>query len=93
MESWESLEALTEAISSAIDADPQPLLNQYQAFITSSNPPGPSTLILASTQPILSPNKNSWSGDFLSQLNFENVTLVAILPSLQKKYYKLIRMY
>lgn len=74
LESWESLEALTEAISSAIDADPQPLLNQYQAFITSSNPPGPSTLILASTQPILSPNKNSWSGDFLSQLNFENVT-------------------
>ncbi|MBP0029736.1 ABC transporter substrate-binding protein [Roseofilum sp. Guam] len=74
LESWESLEALTEAIASAIDADPQPLLNQYQAFIPSSNPPGPSTLILASTQPILSPNKNSWSGDFLSQLNFENVT-------------------
>ncbi|MBP0015157.1 MAG: ABC transporter substrate-binding protein [Roseofilum sp. SBFL] len=74
LESWESLEALTEAIASAINADPQPLLNQYQTFIPSSNPPGPTTLILASTQPILSPNKNSWSGDFLSQLNFENIT-------------------
>lgn len=75
LESWESLEALTEAIASAINADPQPLLSQYQTLIPpSTSPPGPTTLILASTQPILSPNKNSWSGDLLSRFNFENVT-------------------
>ncbi|MDJ1176208.1 ABC transporter substrate-binding protein [Roseofilum capinflatum] len=74
LESWESLEALTEAIASAINVDPQPLLSQYQTLLPPSTSPSPATLILASTQPILSPNKNSWSGDFLNRFNFENVT-------------------
>ncbi|MDJ1184448.1 ABC transporter substrate-binding protein [Roseofilum casamattae] len=73
LDSWQSLEELTKAIASAINVDPEPLLSQYEQFIQSPAQSDSSLLILASTQPILSPNKNSWSGDLLTRLNIENV--------------------
>jgi iron complex transport system substrate-binding protein len=33
----------------------------------------PSTLLLVSRQPILTPNKNSWAGDFLSKFKIKNI--------------------
>ena len=73
LDSWQSLEELTKAIASAINVNPEPLLSQYEQFIQSPAQSDSSLLILASTQPILSPNKNSWSGDFLTRLKIENV--------------------
>ena len=52
----------------------KPLLNRYQSCLAKA--PGKSettVLALVSRQPILSPNKNSWSGDFLRQFNVSNL--------------------
>ena len=70
---WESLEELTKNLAQTIDADPQPLLKRYQTFLPENNSQGLSSLLLVSTQPILSPNKNSWAGDLLTKFQLKNV--------------------
>lgn len=75
IDSWEALQEVTKTLASAIGADPQPLLNEYNSYFPDQNnvEEKVSTLVLVSRQPILSPNKNSWAGDFLSKFPVENI--------------------
>lgn len=77
--SWQDLEIVTQQIAEKIGADPQPILQQYRAFL--NNPPqhNKTVLVLAGIQPALSPNANSWAGDLLTRFGYKN--LVADLPS------------
>ncbi|WP_414545983.1 ABC transporter substrate-binding protein [Nostoc sp. CCY0012] len=71
--SWDSLEELTQKLAQLIDADPQPLLNRYKEFLPDNLTQSPSTLVLVSRQPILAPNKNSWAGDLLTKFQAKNL--------------------
>lgn len=78
VDSWESLEELTKNLAQLIGADPQPLLNRYQKFLSNNlNCSGDeckiSTLVLVSRQPILSPNKSSWAGNLLTKFPVKNI--------------------
>ena len=73
VDSWDDLTTITEELAQAINADPEPLLAKYQSLLSQKSKNSPSTLVLVSRQPILSPNKNSWSGDMLSQFNITNL--------------------
>jgi iron complex transport system substrate-binding protein len=46
---------------------------QYQVYLTGLGK-AISALVLVSRQLLLSPNKNSWAGDFLTQFKLQNVT-------------------
>jgi iron complex transport system substrate-binding protein len=71
--SWESLEQVTKKLAQLIDVNPQPLLDRYQSFLPEQLNQSPSTLLLVSIQPILSPNKNSWAGDLLEKFQAKNL--------------------
>ncbi|MEH2176004.1 ABC transporter substrate-binding protein [Nostoc sp.] len=71
--SWESLQELTKKLAELINADPQPLLNSYKAFLPNKPTQTISTLALVSRQPILAPNKNSWAGDLLAKFQARNI--------------------
>ncbi|MEH2149917.1 ABC transporter substrate-binding protein [Nostoc sp.] len=71
--SWESLQELTKKLAELINADPQPLLNRYKAFLPNKPNQSISTLALVSRQPILAPNKNSWAGDLLAKFQARNI--------------------
>jgi iron complex transport system substrate-binding protein len=81
VDSWESLEGLTKTLADFLGADPQLLLNRYQTFLPDKVNPNPnpntnlnpSTLVLVSRQPILTPNKNSWAGNLLSKFQVKNL--------------------
>ena len=70
---WSKLEEVTRLLATSINADPTPLLRKYQKILNYNGSPSPSTLVLVSAQPILSPNKNSWAGDMLSQFKMKNL--------------------
>jgi iron complex transport system substrate-binding protein len=74
LNSWESLQQLTQTLAQSIAADPQPLLNRYQSFLANQPNQQYSTLVLVSLKPILSPNKNSWAGDLLTKFQAKNLT-------------------
>lgn len=74
LNSWQSLEKLTQDLAKHINADPQPLINRYQGFISEIPQQNVSALALVSSQPILSPNQNSWAGDLLMKLKVQNIT-------------------
>jgi iron complex transport system substrate-binding protein len=71
--SWQALEDMTRQLASAIAADPEPLVQSYRSFLQPKLSQPVSALVLASNQPLLSPNKNSWAGDLLTQLGVQNV--------------------
>lgn len=71
--SWADLRALTESLAATVEADPQPLLARYDACLAQAPTTSPTTLVLVSRQPLLTPNRNSWAGDFLTQFNIDNV--------------------
>lgn len=71
---WDSLTTLTQDLAQQIGADPQPLLNRYAACLAQAPETSPSAIVLVSRQPLLSPNKDSWAGDFLAQFNLQNLT-------------------
>jgi len=73
MKSWQSLTDLTQILAQSIAADPTPLLERYQQCLADRPTQTPSTLLLASWQPILAPNKNSWAGDLLQKFNAQNL--------------------
>lgn len=75
IDSWKSLEDLTNTLAQEIGANPQPLLERYQKLLAQSNlqVSNTSTLVLVSRQPILTPNKNSWAGDMLNQFKVNNI--------------------
>ncbi len=72
--SWGSLETLTVDLAERTNTDPEPLLTRYEACLAQSPDNAPSTMLLVSRQPLLSPNQESWAGDFLKQFNIPNVT-------------------
>ena len=72
--SWDALSTLTEDLAQRLGADAQPLLDRYDACLAQAPDAGPTALVLVSRQPLLSPNKNSWAGDFLAQFNIQNLT-------------------
>lgn len=71
--SWNDLRELTESLATTVEANPQPLLDRYDACLAQASENSPSTLVLVSRQPLLTPNKASWAGDFLTQFNVANV--------------------
>ncbi|MEO0535689.1 MAG: ABC transporter substrate-binding protein [Cyanobacteria bacterium P01_A01_bin.123] len=72
--SWEALEALTEDLAQRTNTNPDSLLARYDACLAQAPETSPDALVLVSRQPLLSPNKASWAGDFLAQFNIQNVT-------------------
>jgi iron complex transport system substrate-binding protein len=87
--SWQSLEELTTAIATEIQADPTALIQSYQALISTKASKPESTLVLVSAQPILAPNKNSWAGDLLTKFQIENAAAEMQGQSPQKGYITL----
>jgi len=73
IDSWKSLEDLTTTLAKSLNANPEPLLKRYQTFLADIPAQSPATLVLASRQPILSPNKASWAGDLLDKFNVTNI--------------------
>lgn len=71
--SWNNLREFTTTLATALNADPEPLLTQYDTCLAKPPTNNASALVLVSRQPILAPNKNSWAGDFLAQLNIQNL--------------------
>jgi iron complex transport system substrate-binding protein len=71
--SWDDLRTLTQTLATTVAADPQPLLERYEACLAQAPEDSPTTLVLVSRQPLLTPNQNSWAGDFLHQFNVDNV--------------------
>jgi iron complex transport system substrate-binding protein len=71
--SWVDLRELTESLATTVEADPQPLFDRYDACLNQAPETSPTTLVLVSRQPLLTPNKTSWAGDFLTQFNVANV--------------------
>jgi iron complex transport system substrate-binding protein len=70
--SWDSLIEITQTIAEKIDADPKPLLDKYRSFLEPQPKKSASALVLIGSQPIISPNKNSWAGDLLSKFKLDN---------------------
>jgi len=89
VDSWRSLENLTRTLASEIKADPAPLLQSYQSFLTVKSPRPESTLVLVSYQPILAPNKTSWAGDLLAKFQINNIAANLQGESLQRGYVTL----
>jgi iron complex transport system substrate-binding protein len=73
IDKWDDLGDLTTTLAQAIGADPAPLLASYQTFLGKPATDSPSTLVLASRQPILAPNKDSWAGDLLTKFGAKNL--------------------
>ena len=78
IDSWENLRSFTTALATTLGTDAQPLLERYDACLAqpsaeSDTDNSSSALVLLSRQPILAPNRNSWAGDFLTQLNIQNL--------------------
>ncbi|MEB3356604.1 MAG: ABC transporter substrate-binding protein [Synechococcales bacterium] len=71
--SWHDLRSLTETLAAVTAADPQPILNRYDACLSQAPDDAPDALLLVSRQPLLTPNKESWAGDFLAQFNVRNL--------------------
>jgi iron complex transport system substrate-binding protein len=87
--SWQSLEELTKAIATEIQADPTALIQSYQSLISTKAIKSESTLVLVSSQPILAPNKNSWAGDLLTQFQINNAAAELQGQSPQRGYITL----
>ncbi|MEN9231190.1 MAG: ABC transporter substrate-binding protein, partial [Thermostichus sp. DG02_5_bins_236] len=72
---WQALEETITTLAAALGVDPQPLLQEYGSLLPQELPnPRPKTLLLAGTQPILSPNRESWAGDLLERFGADNLT-------------------
>ena len=72
--SWDALIKHTQELAEATNTDPTTLLQKYDSFIKDIPKSNNSLLVLVSSQPVLSPNKNSWTGDLLSKFNANNLT-------------------
>jgi iron complex transport system substrate-binding protein len=75
VDNWAALEETITTLAAAVGADPDPLLQEYGSLLPRELPPvRPKTLLLAGTQPILSPNRQSWAGDLLERFGADNLT-------------------
>ncbi|GAB4218653.1 MAG: ABC transporter substrate-binding protein [Synechococcales cyanobacterium] len=72
---WEDLGTTIQTLATTLNRDPQILLDPYTQVLPAVMPATrPKTLLLVGTQPLLSPNKDSWAGDLLSRWGADNVT-------------------
>ena len=71
---WESLKEMTQTLATQLGVDPSPLTERYDACLAKATDSGATAIVLASREPLLSPNKNSWAGDFLEKFNVQNLT-------------------
>ncbi|MEM9804861.1 MAG: ABC transporter substrate-binding protein [Cyanobacteria bacterium P01_D01_bin.56] len=72
--SWESLKNITQELAVQLDVDSSSLVERYDACLAKVPDQGSTALVLASREPLLSPNKQSWAGDFLEKFNVQNAT-------------------
>ncbi|MEM6256366.1 MAG: ABC transporter substrate-binding protein [Cyanobacteria bacterium P01_D01_bin.156] len=72
--SWASLKTITQTLATQLNVDAAPLVERYDACLAKAPEQGPTALVLASREPLLSPNKQSWAGDFLEKFNVQNIT-------------------
>lgn len=89
VDSWAHLEQYTNVLAEYVNADPQPLLKQYKTILGQKLTSSPTTLVLVARDPILAPNKNSWAGDILEQLNVNSLTSQMQNPSPRKGFTSL----
>ena len=71
---WNNLDLLIEEITEYLSVDPPPLYSlapycNYEPKESTAN----GTIVLVSSAPLLSPNKNSWAGSLLDKFNINNV--------------------
>lgn len=71
---WASLKNMTQTLATQLAADPTPLVERYDACLAQAKDSGTTAIVLASREPMLSPNKESWAGDFLEKFNVQNLT-------------------
>lgn len=74
LNSWNDLEALIRQLAQITNTNPQPVLRQLQACSPTPANRSPSTLVLVSQQPLLSPNRQSWAGSLMERFQLRNVT-------------------
>ena len=72
--SWDAVIQHTKELAAATNTDPAPLLAKFDSFLKDIPSKEDSVLVLVSSQPALSPNKNSWTGDLLNKFNANNLT-------------------
>lgn len=72
--SWDALIKHTKDLAEATNTDATPLLQKYDSLLKDIPANSSSILVLVSSQPVLSPNKNSWTGDLLNKFNANNLT-------------------
>jgi iron complex transport system substrate-binding protein len=70
---WKALEELTKTLAQTIGANPQALLERYKTFLPTQSAANTPTLVLVSRQPVTTPNKDSWTGDLLTQFGAKNL--------------------
>ena len=68
-----ALKNLTQTLAAATGTDAGPLLKRYDSWTKPRSKPA-SVLVIAGYQPILSPNKTSWTGDVLQRSGLTNLT-------------------
>ena len=72
--SWDAVIKQIKDLASATNTDPAPLLAKFDSLLKDIPEQSDSILVLVSSQPALSPNKNSWTGDLLKKFNANNLT-------------------
>ncbi len=72
VDSWEALEKVTKDLAQKIGANPTALIQKYQSLTIAKPSQVSSVLILASKQPILTPNRESWAGSMLDRFHLKN---------------------
>jgi len=73
IDGWDDLRSFTQTLADTMAADPQPLMDRYDNCLANVPEKETSSLVLVSRQPLLSPNKSSWAGDFLNKMNIQNL--------------------
>lgn len=74
IKSWESLKTFTQVLATQLTVDPASLVERYDACLAQATDSGATAIVLASRDPILSPSRESWAGDFLEKFNIQNLT-------------------
>ncbi|MEM9482809.1 MAG: ABC transporter substrate-binding protein [Cyanobacteria bacterium P01_F01_bin.116] len=74
IDGWDSLKNITQTLAAQLNVDPTLLVERYDACLAKAADNDSKAIVLASREPLLSPNKESWAGDFLEKFNIQNLT-------------------
>ena len=88
-DSWSHLESLTKTLATFMNADSNPLLQRYESILGSKLISTSRTLVLVARDPILAPNKDSWTGDLLHRIGINSLTYEQITSSPRKGFTSL----